>query len=61
MPTHYADASLAVQSVAAFPARVGFTEGLDDWGLGLLGNRDFFERFRVFFDYSAGYFNLEPK
>jgi hypothetical protein len=34
---------------------------LDDWGLGLLGHLDFFERFRVFVDYSGGSFNIETK
>jgi hypothetical protein len=61
MPTHYADVSIALHGVETFPARAGFTEGLDDWGLGLLGHLDFFERFRVFFDYSGGYFNTETK
>jgi hypothetical protein len=61
MPTHYADVSVALHGVTTFPARAGFTEGLEDWGLGLLGHIDFFERFRVFFDYSGGYFNIETK
>jgi hypothetical protein len=59
--THYADLSIEIRGVATFPARAGFTAGLDDWGLGVLGQVDFFERFRVLFDYAGGYFNIETK
>ncbi|MGA8035362.1 MAG: hypothetical protein WA823_15415 [Candidatus Acidiferrales bacterium] len=60
-PTHYADVSVELHGVGVFPARAEFTEGLNDWGVGLLGHLDFFERFRVSFDFSGGYFNIETK
>ena len=61
MLTRYANVSFALHGVVTFPTHAGFTEVLDDWGLGLLGHLDFFERFRVFVDYSGGYFNTETK
>jgi hypothetical protein len=61
VPMRFAHLTIEIPGFARFPARVGFTAGLDAWSLGVLGQIGFFENFRVFFDYSAGYFNIETK
>ena len=49
IPTHYTDATLDLQGIIQYRAYVGFTTGLEQLGLGLLGQVGFFDRFRVHF------------
>ncbi len=37
----------------------GFTDGLDHWGVGLLGQSGFFDRFKIHFDLQSGIFEIE--
>jgi hypothetical protein len=46
---YFWDVVIDLQGVTQFPARVGFTEGLNQWGIGLLGQDGFFNRFRLTF------------
>jgi hypothetical protein len=43
----------------AFSAYTGFTQGMDQMGLGLLGQDGFFDHFRVEFLLSQGVFTVE--
>ncbi len=61
VPTRYADVSIIVPGIGSFETRAGFARDFPFAGYGLLGQIGFFENFRVFFDYSGGYFNLETK
>jgi hypothetical protein len=42
-----------------FSAYTGFTEAMDNMGLGLLGQEGFFEQFRVEFQLSKNIFTIE--
>jgi hypothetical protein len=55
--TYFADIQIDFH-VAEFPAYAGFTDGLDHLGFGLLGQRDFFERYRVEFDRQGAKFEI---
>jgi hypothetical protein len=43
----------------SFTSYVGFTEGLEESGIGLLGQTGFFENYSVRFDHKAKLFHLE--
>jgi hypothetical protein len=43
----------------AFKTYAGFTPGMDNQGIGLLGQTGFFENFRVTFDHKARIFTIE--
>jgi hypothetical protein len=43
----------------SFAAVVGFTQGMEAQGIGLLGQAGFFEKFRVQFDHKARLFYIE--
>jgi hypothetical protein len=47
------------QGISPFVAKVGFTDNLDAWGIGLLGQFGFFDRFKVCFDLRQKRFDLE--
>lgn len=49
VPTHFVNLNVDVQGLFQFPAYIGFTTGLDAWGVGLLGQTGFFDRFNVTF------------
>lgn len=49
VPTYFCDLVVELPGLTNFPLRAGFTEGLNNWGLGLLGQDGFFNRFRVNF------------
>jgi hypothetical protein len=44
-----------------FSGDIGFTEGLEAQGIGLLGQRGFFESFLVTFDYASRQFWIEAR
>jgi Aspartyl protease len=58
VPTHFAQVTLDL-GVAQLPMYVGFTTGMDQLGLGLLGQTGFFESFKVTFDYKNRLFTIE--
>jgi len=49
VPTHYSDLLIDLQGLVQYQAYVGFTTGLDQFGVGLLGQVGFFDRFHVHF------------
>jgi len=49
VPAYFWDLVVELPGITTFPLRAGFTEGLNQWGLGLLGQDGFFNRFRVNF------------
>jgi hypothetical protein len=50
---------LDLQGIAPLPAYVGFTDGLNQWGVGLLGQSGFFDRVGVHFDLHNGKLEIE--
>jgi hypothetical protein len=59
VPTHYFNVEIDLQGVLRFPVYAGFTSGLDDIGMGLLGQNGFFERFHVHFKLSRRIYEIE--
>jgi hypothetical protein len=57
--TYWATVTVDLGNGIVFDTYAGFTQGMDRMGLGLLGQRDFFERFRVEFDLSKRVFTIE--
>jgi len=51
--------SIDLGSGIAFTSYVGFTQGMDQVGLGLLGQAGFFEYYKVDFIYSKLSFTIE--
>jgi hypothetical protein len=49
VPTHYTHATIDLQGFVQYQANIGFTTGLEQLGLGLLGQVGFFDRFHVHF------------
>jgi hypothetical protein len=49
VPAYFCDVVVELPGLTSFPLRAGFTEGLNHWGIGLLGQDGFFNRFRVNF------------
>jgi len=49
VPVYFWDVVVELPGITTFPVRVGFTEGLNQLGVGLLGQGGFFNRFRVNF------------
>jgi hypothetical protein len=47
VPTHFANVTIDLQGLVQFPVYAGFTSGLDQTGVGLLGQTGFFERFKI--------------
>jgi hypothetical protein len=45
--------------VVQLPLYAGFTDGLEQWGMGLLGQNGFFDRLKVDFELSRGLFYIE--
>jgi hypothetical protein len=58
VPTHFASVTMDFM-VVQIPALVGFTMGMEQHGMGLLGQADFFEHFRVTFDHRNKLFIIE--
>ncbi|HEX4544061.1 MAG TPA: aspartyl protease family protein [Candidatus Acidoferrum sp.] len=59
LPTHFAHVTLDLQGLAQFSVYAGFTTGMDRFGIGLLGQTGFFERFKIRFDYANKGYTLE--
>jgi hypothetical protein len=59
VPTHFFDLEIDLQGVVRFPVYAGFTTGLDDLGLGLLGQNGFFDRFHVHFKLPQRIYEIE--
>ncbi len=59
VPTHYCPIHIDLQGVIQFPLNAGFTTGLDQVGVGLLGQAGFFERFKVSFDLPQRVYHIE--
>jgi hypothetical protein len=57
--TYWAPITVDLGNGIEFSAYAGFTQGMDRMGLGLLGQLDFFDRFRVEFDLSKRVFTIE--
>jgi hypothetical protein len=59
VPTFYWPVKIEFPGVLALDVYAGFTAGLDNVGLGLLGQNGFFDRAKVLFDHKAGLFHVE--
>jgi hypothetical protein len=57
--TYYDTVSIDLGSGIAFTSYVGFTQGMEQVGLGLLGQAGFFEYYKVDFIYSKLSFTIE--
>jgi hypothetical protein len=55
----YWDVEIDFPGVTKFRAFVGFTNGLEAQGFGLLGQTGFFDRFKTIFDHSSKFFHVE--
>src|SRR5216684_4035818 len=59
VPTYYWNIRIELQKLVTFDVYAGFTEGLDAWGIGLLGQSGFFDRFSTRFDLKHGLFQID--
>jgi hypothetical protein len=66
VPTYYANVTLRIgfgvptnQRVVEHTIFAGFTQGMDQQGVGLLGQSGFFDHFKVAFDRTASLFHVE--
>ena len=59
VPTRYWPVGLDLQGIARFEVYAGFTTGLEAWGIGLLGQSGFFDRFKISFDHASGLYYIE--
>jgi len=58
VPTHYCNITIDL-GVIQFEVYAGFTMGMDQHGIGLLGQAGFFERFKISFDLPNGLYSIE--
>jgi hypothetical protein len=58
-PTFYWNATMVFGTVLSLDAYVGFTSGLEQQGMGLLGQCGFMDRVKVLFDHPGGVFQIE--
>lgn len=58
VPTHYCHVTLDLD-VINFQIYAGFTTGMDQFGIGLLGQDGFFDKFKITFDHAHGLYTLE--
>ena len=59
VPTHFANVMIDLQGLIQFPVYAGFTTGMEQLGMGLLGQTGFFERLKITFDYSKKFYTIE--
>lgn len=59
VPTYFWNITIDLHGKAQFGVYAGFTEGLNQWGVRLLGQSGFFDRFNVAFNHRNGIFELE--
>jgi len=58
VPTHYCNVTLDLGPIH-FQVYAGFTTGMDPYGIGLLGQDGFFDKFKIIFDHEHGIYTLE--
>jgi hypothetical protein len=58
--TYYDNLTIDLGNGIVFTAYVGFTQGMDQVGLGLLGQSGFFDRYNVEFLHSRKIFTIDP-
>lgn len=58
VPSHFCNIEIDF-GVVRIPVYAGFTTGLDQVGVGLLGQTGFFDRFNITFRHSQGIFQVE--
>jgi acyl CoA:acetate/3-ketoacid CoA transferase alpha subunit len=58
IPTHFANVILDF-GVMQLSVYAGFTNGIDQIGIGLLGQTGFFDRYKITFDYQNSLFTIE--
>lgn len=56
----YAQVTIRIGDSFSFEARVGFSDGLQKVGVGVLGQAGFFDQFNVEFRLAEGFFTIEP-
>lgn len=56
---HFQNVTILLPGIVPYLVRASFTDGLDRWGLGLLGQAGFFDRFNVHFSLRRGIFEIE--
>jgi hypothetical protein len=56
--SHYANIQIDLGPLS-IPVYCGFTPGLDQAGLGLLGQQGFFDKFKITFDRAGGLFHID--
>ena len=59
VPTHYCNVTIDLAGIGQFQVYAGFTTGMDQLGIGLLGQAGFFDRFKITFDHPNKTFTLE--
>jgi hypothetical protein len=59
IPTHFSKIVIDLQGAVQISVYAGFTPGMDQLGIGLLGQAGFFEAFKVTFDYANKLYYLE--
>jgi len=59
VPTYFWNIRIEVQKLVTFDVYAGFTRGLDAFGVGLLGQSGFFDRFPTSFDLRNGLFQID--
>ena len=59
VPTYHWPVGIDLQGISRFEVYAGFTTGLEPWGIGLLGQSGFFDRFRISFDHARGLYYIE--
>ena len=57
--TYYCTLRIHLDGIAEYDLNVGFTDGLERLGMGLLGECGFFDRFNVAFNRREGFFYVE--
>ncbi len=58
VPTHYCNVMLDLGPIH-FQIYAGFTTGMDAYGIGLLGQDGFFDKFKITFDHAHGIYTIE--
>lgn len=61
VPAHFANIVIDLQGVIQIPVYAGFTTGMDQLGIGLLGQAGFFEAFKITFDLANKLYHIETK
>jgi hypothetical protein len=57
--SYFTNITVDLQGLTQFPLYASFADALNHWGVGLLGQRGFFDKFVVHFDLPNNVFHLE--